>query len=65
MTLTESLKKAETEWYSDSNGRVIEFDNVNQAKYRMKKLNAEIVNEPMWELYTTFRKPMLKRVWKE
>ena len=65
MTLTESLKKAETEWYSDSNGKVIEFDNVNQAKYRMKKLNAEIVNEPMWELYTTFRKPMLKRVWKE
>jgi hypothetical protein len=31
----------------------------------MKKLNEEIVNEPMWELYTTFRKPMLKRVWKE
>ena len=65
MTLTESLKKAETEWYSDSNGKVIEFDNVNKAKYRMKKLNAEIVNEPMWELYTTFRKPMLKGVWKE
>ena len=65
MTWKESLKKAETEWYSDSNGKVIEFDNVNHAKYRMKKLNEEIVNEPMWELYTTFGKPMLKRVWKE
>ena len=65
MTWKDSLKKAETEWYSEPNGKVIQFDNVNQAKYRMKKLNAELGNEPMWELYTTFGKPMLKRVWKE
>lgn len=64
MTWKEELKKGETEWYSDLNGKVIQFDSISKAKYRMNKLNGEIQgNEPMWELYTTMRKPMLKRRW--
>ena len=29
MTWKDSLKKAETEWYSEPNGKVIEFKNVD------------------------------------
>ena len=32
----------------------------------MKQLNSELQgNEPKWEFYNTFNKPMLKRVWPE
>lgn len=57
-----------TEWYTIRPGsdKVMEFADENKAKYRMNKLNAELgPGEPQWELYNTFGKPMLKRVWKE
>jgi len=55
-----------TEWWGIGEDKVKKFDTIEKAKYRMKILNAELSgNEPKWEVYSTFGKPMLRRVWKE
>ena len=54
-----------TEWYTEVGDKVKDFKSDAQALYRMKKLNDEITrlnsSEPLWELYNTFKKPMLRR----
>ena len=61
------LKTGDTEWYTPiGTKKVKQFDTLGSAKYMKDKLNAEMPgNQPKWELYTTFGKPMLRRTWPE
>jgi hypothetical protein len=66
MSWQDKIKKGHiagnTEWYTEVGDKVKEFASERQALYRMKKLNAELsLDAPKWELYNTFKKPMLRR----
>jgi hypothetical protein len=64
--IIKSQMSGNTEWWGIGEDKVKQFDTVDKARYRMKILNAKLPdNEPKWEIYKTFGKPMLKRVWPE
>tara|TARA_R110002020_G_scaffold447_18_gene2238 strand:- start:1610 stop:1822 length:213 start_codon:yes stop_codon:yes gene_type:complete len=56
-----------TEWWTQpGSDKVHHFSTEREAEDKATELNHAILgSEPKWEVYATFGKPMLKRVWPE